>query len=99
MAVRIAGQAGQEEAGRTHPVEAVLHRHPVEAVRALVLHTHHLDTGSAEEEGHYARTPVEPDKQGPSRNTLVAEQEEEVERRMRVVEGIVDYSLGTTCLI
>jgi hypothetical protein len=110
MADRTAEQA-EQEADRKHPVEAVLHRHPVAVVRTSVVHTHHLpaavDTGSAEEEGaHHAHTPVEPDKQDRSRNTLVASSlhwgckvavvVEEEERRMRVVEGIADYSLDTT---
>lgn len=99
MADRTAEQA-EQEADRKHPVEAVLHRHPVAVVRTSVVHTHHLPaavgTGSAEEEGQHDRTPVEPDKQGRSRNTLVAEQEEEVERHRRVVAGIADYSSGTT---
>lgn len=97
MADRTAEQVGQEEADRyTHPAEAV--------------HTHHLaaavDTGSAEEGAHRARIPVERDKQDRSRNTLVASslhsgckvvgEQEEGGRRMRVVEGIADYSLDTT---
>jgi hypothetical protein len=100
----------EEEVDRRHPVEAVLHRHPVAAVHTSVVHTHHLpaavDTGSAEEGAHRARIPVEPDKQDRSRNTPVASslhsgckavaEQEEVERRMRVVEGIADYSLDTT---
>jgi hypothetical protein len=90
---RIAEQAGQEA---VHTLQPTADRtHPVEAVHTSVVHTHHLDTGSAEEEGQHDRTLVEPDKQGRSRNILVAEQEE-VERHRRVVAGIADYSSGTT---
>lgn len=107
QAVRTAEQAEQEEAG--HTLQPTADRtHPVEVARTSVVHTHLLDTGSEEEEGaHRARTPVERDKQDRSRNTLVVASSPysgckavaEGGRRMRVVEGIVDYSLGTTCLI